>query len=259
MSRPPPLFTLLLALLLASLPSPVYAASKSLRLSISSSIAGAIFIAVGIALVFFGFRLSRTLLFLAGAHIFSTLAYIALRNFEPANGYPSRDFLYLGVSIAAGFIGGFIFFRLYKMAILGLGAFAGFTLASYILTFRTGSVIPSGAGRAIFIVVLCILGAVLSYFFERTAVIASSSVIGAASVTLGVDVFAATGVAGNLTQAVLLADGRTKRLDFKVGMTGYVLLASGVVLAVAGIVVQIRMNRGREFMKSEAAAAGGSV
>ncbi|KAI8808317.1 hypothetical protein BJ742DRAFT_809361 [Cladochytrium replicatum] len=247
-SRSQQFFTFLIVLFLASLPSPACAASSSLAPNVSSGIAGAIYIVAGIALVFFGFRLSRVLLFIAGAYLFSALAYIALRNLEPTNGFQSRDFLYLGVCIAAGLIGGFLFVCLYKLAIVGLGALAGFTLASYILSFQTGSVISSGVGRAIFIVVLCILGAVLSFFFERMAIIVASSMIGAVSVILGIDVFAATGVAGNLTQAVLLAEGKAKKLDFSVGTMGYVLLASGVVLAVAGTVVQIRTSRGREFM-----------
>ncbi|KAI8808315.1 hypothetical protein BJ742DRAFT_287476 [Cladochytrium replicatum] len=248
-SQPQPFFALLLALILASLPSPALAApAETLGLNIASGIAGAIYIAAGIALVFFGFRLSRVLLFIAGAYLLSTLAYIALRNLEPASGYPSREWVYLGVAIAAGLIGGFLFVCLYKLAIVGLGAFAGFTLASYILTFQTGSLISSGVGRAIFIIVVCIVGAVLAFFFERIAIIVASSIIGAVSVVLGIDVFAATGVTGNLTQAVLLAEGKTNRLDFSVGTTGYVLLASGVLLAVVGIVVQFRTNRGREFM-----------
>ena len=79
----------------------------------------------------------------------------------------------------------------------GLGCIVGgFSLSMWILVLKDGGVIPSTAGKAIFIGVLCAVFLGLS--FSRTTraytLIASTSIGGATAIVLGVDCFSRAGL-----------------------------------------------------------------
>ncbi|KAJ3122684.1 hypothetical protein HK098_002555 [Nowakowskiella sp. JEL0407] len=211
-------------------------------LTISSGIAGGIYALVGLLFVFFGYKLFRFVLFAIGFYIGSALSYIVLLNVQPAGGF--SEWVYFAVSIGVGILFGFLFICFYKLGIAGLGAFGGFTLAVWILSFKAGGVIQSEVGRIIFIIILVIVGLVVALFVEKPAIIVTTSIVGSVSTLIGIDVFAQTGVS-RIIISFVQSSGKVGNLGDSISTTQYVILGAMGLLAVIGIVVQFYTTRGQ--------------
>ncbi|KAF9421214.1 hypothetical protein BGZ94_008886, partial [Podila epigama] len=147
------------------------------KITVSGTIVAIVLMAAGFMFAFFGHKFFRITLFLAGFYVFSTLAWIALINAQPETGYGSNSqWVYLGVSGAAGILGGALFICFWKLGFAAIGAIAGFYLAIFILSWSDAGVISSGVGRTIFIVACVIVGIILTFFVERHVVILGTAI-----------------------------------------------------------------------------------
>ena len=108
------------------------------------------------------------------------------------DGYPgvNNDALLLWGSLAIGLVGGLISVFLYRVGLTLLGLLAGFTLAVWILSLKSGGLITNETGRAIFIGCLALVVAILIHFFEKVIIILASSMGGSYSIIYGIDTFA---------------------------------------------------------------------
>ncbi|KAF9981211.1 hypothetical protein BGZ65_004198, partial [Modicella reniformis] len=122
------------------------------RITISGTIVAIVLLVAGFLFTFFGHRFFKITLFLAGFYVCSTLAWIALKNAEPATGYGANSqWVYLGVSGAAGILGGALFLCFWRLGFAALGGIAGFYLAIFVLSWANSGLISNGTGRTIFI------------------------------------------------------------------------------------------------------------
>ncbi|KND00290.1 uncharacterized protein SPPG_04619 [Spizellomyces punctatus DAOM BR117] len=211
-----------------------------------TAVAGALAIILGFVLLFWGHRLFYPTLFLAGFFVFGTLGYSILLNLEPQpDGWSNRDTILLLGSLACGIVGGLLAVCLVKLGLACIGALGGFSLAMFILSFQSGGVIQSGLGRTIFIIAMVVVGAIAIFFLVKPVLIVSTAVAGAMSIVLGIDVFARTGFTPALR--LFLTGNRFDVSIFTRDNKVLALLITAAVLAIVGILVQFRTNRGRTF------------
>lgn len=215
----------------------------------SAIVTGIVMLTLGFLFVFFGRKLFHITLFLAGAMIGVFIALTILVNAEPVNTDPStgvvtsawgekRDWIYLGVCLAAGIIFGLISNFLWKLGLFSIGAYGGFALSLFILSWSSGTLIPNNVGRTVFIVIFCIAGGILSLILEHHVVVVSTAVAGSYSMCFGIDCFTKTG----FNQATLAVLGGHPE-QFQISNNGmYGLLISMIVLAILGILIQEKIT-----------------
>ncbi|RIA84463.1 hypothetical protein C1645_784020 [Glomus cerebriforme] len=213
-------------------------------------IAGVILIVTGIIFCFFGRRVYRLTLFLIGFYVGTIIAWIILFNGQQGGivkGAASETIV-LVVSLAIGFVVGLLFMCCSTIAIWVLGALGGYTLAMFILAFRSGGVIHSNAGRIIFIVVLTVLGLLLACFFKNTLVILATAFIGAYAIILGIDLFVRTGFAQSVRTFMTSHD-----IPYETNRNVYLMLGGMIILFIIGTIFQFR------YHKNEFGPVAGSV
>lgn len=219
--------------------------SVSNAFSGQSVVSGIILIIVGLMLLFAGYRLLRPTLFIAGMAIFTVLGYILLTRLEPAGGYQNHETVLLLGSLAIGLIGGFLAFFLFSVGLSLLGALGGGSLAMFLLSWRSQGLITSETGRAIFIAVFAVLGAIAMHFLQKPAVIVASSFGGSYLLFTGIDVFTKTGFNAAL-RLFLSGDLALDVSGFTADGPLYGLLVGVLVVALVGMAVQYSQNRGRK-------------
>jgi len=163
------------------------------HITISSTITSIFAIVSGLIFCYFGHKFFKVTIFIAGFYIFALAGWLLLINVEPQTGYgPSAEWIFLGVCLALGLIGGTLFVCLWTFGIACIGAIGGFFLALFILSFNDNGFITNHISRSVVILIAVIIGVVLSFFLDRHIVIFGTSASGAYVVTLGLDGFAHT-------------------------------------------------------------------
>jgi hypothetical protein len=120
-----------------------------------------------------------------------------------------------------------------------LGALAGYTLALFILAWRSDGLIQSNAGRIIFIVILTILGLLFACFFKNTLIILATALIGAYAIILGIDLFVRTGFAQSVRKFV---DGNHDT-SYQTNVKVYLMLAGVIGFFIVGSIFQFRYHK----------------
>ncbi|CAG8448586.1 2098_t:CDS:2 [Ambispora leptoticha] len=218
-------------------------------ITVQTSIFGIILISIGLLYTFFGIRFFKITVFLVGFYIGAILAWIVLTNVEPSDGYGnSSGIIYLAVTLVTGLILGSIAVCCSDIAIYLLGALGGYSLALFVLSWSDNGVIQSKNGRIIFIIVLTLLGAILTFVFEDAIIILSTALIGAYSIIFGIDLFAHTGFTESVQEFL---DGN-HQVVYSVDTKVYLMLAGVLALFIIGTIFQWRVHRG-EFGRRRAA------
>ncbi|KAF9089335.1 hypothetical protein BGX23_006755 [Mortierella sp. AD031] len=214
------------------------------NLSVQAGIAGAILIVLGLILCFLGVRFFRICMFLIGFYFFGNISYIGM-----ANGGVTSQTL---ISVVVGIFGGLLLVCCSRLGVAVLGAMALYSLGLWILSWKAGGVIKSSTGRGILLAVLAVVGFIVGFIREKETVIIGSAFLGAYSFVAGVDFFAQTGF---ISEADSFINSKNN-LDNRVGnLSGaeYALLATFIVMAILGMVVQFRWWGRRNFRPAAAA------
>lgn len=207
---------------------------------VSSVIWGVAGIVVGSIFLFFGVKIFRTAVGLAGFGAFGLGAYIFVGQIYMAAEIArtsTNELIRYGVSLAAGAFGGFVAIWLWKVALVSLGALGGLALAIYILSWKSNGLVSKPSHRTIVLSSFGVVGVVAAMFLEKSVIILATSLIGAIGVSFGIDVFAETGF--NKAIAALIAN----KGNFEINASSYGLLASCGILATAGALVQFYTSR----------------
>ncbi|KAG0313837.1 hypothetical protein BGZ99_008537 [Dissophora globulifera] len=217
------------------------ARSGPYNLTVQSGIAGAILIVLGLVLCFLGIRFFRVTMFLIGFYFFGNITYVGM-----ANGGVTSSTLLLVISIVVGIFGGLLMVCCSRLGVAILGALALYSLGLWILGWKSGGVITSGAGRGILLGVLAVVGFFIGFCREYETVIVGSAIVGSYSFVAGVDFFAHTGFVQQTDSFI----NSKNNVDNRVGnVTGaqYALLATFIVLALLGMFVQFYWFGRRTF------------
>ncbi|KAK3826478.1 MAG: hypothetical protein JOS17DRAFT_750250 [Linnemannia elongata] len=219
------------------------------NVTVQAGIAGGILILAGFILCFFGYRIFHVTMFLIGFYFFGNLTYIGM-----ANGGITNSTLLLAVAVGVGVVGGLLLVCCSKLGVAVLGALALYALGLWILGWKSGGVITSSSGRIILLAALAIIGFILGLFREREMVIIGSALVGAYSFVIGVDMFAHTGFKEQADQ--FINSKNTIDEHFQNQSTGaYALLATFIVMAVLGLLVQFWAFGRRNFRPTAVAPA----
>ncbi|KAI9152684.1 hypothetical protein H9P43_009480 [Blastocladiella emersonii ATCC 22665] len=217
------------------LPSAASVSASANKLLADEIALAVVFIATGLLACFFGGKLFRVCMFIAGAYLFALVAFSVLQRVEPAAGFGNRQLVYLAVGIAAAVIGGFLLTFFYKLGMFALGAFGGYTLALFILTLKTGGLISGSTVQAVFIAICAILGGIAVFFVEPHVVRLGTAFGGSYVTFLGLDLFAKTGFADAAKEFM---GHPTLKPEATAGVYG--MAAGVVVLAIIGAMSQYR-------------------
>ncbi|OMJ21069.1 hypothetical protein AYI70_g3698 [Smittium culicis] len=205
----------------------------------SGIVPGIILLIIGIMFTFFGRKLVKAMIFLAGfCFVGIIVLYVEYKIRAPNDGENTRAIIYFIVAMLCGVLGGVLCLFLYRVGVFLIGVLGGFALANFILTFSATGVFNQNYARIIFIVVFCIIGGVLTLFMERPAIIASSSVYGSYITFVGIDCFAKTGFKESI---LLIAQGYQSIKGRSSSVYG--MLAGTVILAIIGMIVQFRTTK----------------
>ncbi|KAF9337677.1 hypothetical protein BGZ91_009307 [Linnemannia elongata] len=219
------------------------------NVTIQAGIAGGILILAGFILCFFGYRVFHVTMFLIGFYFFGNLTYIGM-----ANGGITNSTLLLAVAVGVGIVGGLLLVCCSKLGVAVLGALALYALGLWILGWKSGGVITDSTGRIILLAALAVIGFILGLFREREVVIIGSALVGAYSFVIGVDMFAHTGFKEQADQ--FINSKNTIEEHFENQTTGaYALLATFIVMAVLGLLVQFWAFGRRNFRPAAVAPA----
>ncbi|KAG9070976.1 hypothetical protein KI688_008519 [Linnemannia hyalina] len=217
------------------------------NLSVQAGIAGAILIVLGLILCFFGVRFFRVCMFLIGFYFFGNISYIGM-----VNGGVTSQTLLLVISIVVGILGGLLLVCCSRLGVAILGAMALYSLGLWILGWQAGGLIHSSTGRAILLGVLAVVGFIVGFIREKETVIIGSAILGAYSFIAGVDFFAKTGF---ISEADSFFNSKNNVQNRVGNLSGaeYALLATFIVLAILGMIVQFRWFGRRNFRPASGA------
>ncbi|PIA16546.1 hypothetical protein COEREDRAFT_8334 [Coemansia reversa NRRL 1564] len=205
----------------------------------SGIVAGIVLIVIGFFFNYFGYRLVKVLIFLAGFCVVGGLVLYAEYSIRaPLEDEKGRQLWYLAIAAILGVVAGGILLFLYKVGVAFVGALGGFALASWILSMRSGGVIHSDIGRILFIVGLVIVGIVAALFLQRPAIIVASSIWGSYMLFVGIDCFARTGF-----QFTALTFLNTPGAVYEASPKVYAMIACMALSALLGILMQFRLTR----------------
>ncbi|KAF9958870.1 hypothetical protein BGZ72_010764 [Mortierella alpina] len=230
------------------------ASNGPFNVSIQAGIAGAILIAAGLLLSFFGYRLFHITMFLIGFYFFGNVSYIAMAN----AGVVSQTWLLIA-AIGVGILGGLLLICCSTLGVAVLGALAFYSLGLWILGLKSGGLITSSKGRIILLVCMAIVGFILGLCREREMVIIGSAIVGAYSFVIGVDMFAHTGFTLQ-ADSFINSKNPIGTVQFENQTPGaYGLLGAFVGLTVLGMVFQFWSFGRRNFRPAAVTPAAGTV
>lgn len=154
---------------------------------------GVLAITIGFLLLFFGIRLFRTVLATTGFIFGSLVTFIFLSNMRDQYEWGPHGDLYTFIAcLAIGALGSLLSLSVWMVALVAVGALAGFGSAIYLLSWKIQWA-NSAVGRPAFIVCLTIVGGLMAIVYERAIVMVATSIVGAVLLSSGIDVFAMTG------------------------------------------------------------------
>jgi hypothetical protein len=191
--------------------------------SISGVFWGIIAILLGTLFLFFGVKIFKLAVGLAGFGAFSAGAYILVGQVYGSLGVPQdgkSDVVRYGASLLAGVLGGFVSIWLWKVALVSLGVLGGLGLGIWALSWRSNGLISNPTHRTVFLSVLAAAGGLASIFFETPLIIASTAVVGSIVLSAGIDSFVHAGFNEAFRELV-----QNKGATFTIGKAGYGLLA----------------------------------
>ena len=141
----------------------------------------------------------------------------------------------MGVMGVMGVVGAALSLYMWKIGVyLGAGL-GGFALTTFLLSTIPGGVIENYMSRQTIIVIGTGLAVVAAIFLEDLAIVAATSISGALSTTVGVDMFVGTGFYVQIRDMIT---HRTSTLEhFNTSM--YYMFAGTIGLAVLGAVCQL--------------------
>ncbi|GJJ77162.1 hypothetical protein EMPS_09521 [Entomortierella parvispora] len=192
---------------------------------------GVVLIVFGLMEVFYGFKLIRITLIVAGFlswAIAAMMIMVAIRwdlvytTFMP-------QYYYLWVWLLAGLIGATLSFRYWDLGVTFTGAFGGFAVAMGIIA--AANLAFTNAGRYVILAILILCGAAVATFYERVFIILGTSFGGAYMFMFGLDEFVQVGY----REMIVIFDFTGQTLVYHPNAYVYAMLGSSLVLAGLGI------------------------
>jgi hypothetical protein len=187
-------------------------------------------IVVGLIFVFFGYRLFRPVLGIAGFVVGCGICFEVLYYHTHIAGW-----LLIGVSIVAGIIVAVVSMFLVEVGIFVLGAVLGFLLLSLVIGSHDKGLIPSRTVQYILMGAVPFASGVLALIFQKFLIILATAFAGSYAVIVGIDRF----VKGGFSQVIphMIAD-KTDQID--ANYKTWIEIGACVVLFLIGTFIQFK-------------------
>ena len=202
-------------------------------IEVSAGIVAGVSIAVGLVLVFFGYRIFRVALGLGTVYFVYAIFYSLLVGVGV-----TESAVICWTSLAVGLVAGLIMMCFYKLGIFILGCVAGGSFAVWLLSWTDVPFITSIAWRWGFIIVIAIIFGILALLLIKVIAVISTAWVGSFVAFVGIDVFAQTGFAQSVSE---ILSGKTPESS-QFSPACYGMLIGCVVLAVLGMLVQFKVT-----------------
>ncbi|KAF9976443.1 hypothetical protein BGZ73_008578 [Actinomortierella ambigua] len=212
-----------------------YYNSTNAPLTWQRCVGGGILLAIGLYLTLFGYRFQRFTLLLTGFIGGVIAAYAILVNVEPEQQWSNRVLVYCAVCIAAGLFIGLLMLLLNRWAIWVLGGAGGLCLGVFILSWRNGTLIHSGAGRIGLMVGCAALGLLLGLVVGPYIIVFASVLLGGYMFTIGLDLFLRTGFMENYKN--MFSTSNTANYTLNGGIYGMLGVVS--LMYLLGLLIQL--------------------
>ncbi|XP_046847436.1 transmembrane protein 198-like [Xenia sp. Carnegie-2017] len=150
---------------------------------------------IGLFLCFCGFRLLKTVLFLAGFVIASLFTYTVtplIFKTKVCCGVDSNRTVHLGVSVLLGLIFGILSLKLYRLGVFAIGQCLGLIVALSVLCTPIHVYFDSDVTYSLFMGTLCFIFGSLSCKYEKPIVVLATASGGSLCFLYGMDHFAKT-------------------------------------------------------------------
>ncbi|EQC26274.1 hypothetical protein SDRG_15861 [Saprolegnia diclina VS20] len=192
--------------------------------------------AIGVVITFFGFKLLRPAIFVAGFIIGAVAGFIGAETLLRTK--PDLAIACWVAFLLGGLLCGFVLVYLHHIGIAALGAVAGALFATVLHTSCGYKLLPANPQIVlnVLLVVFSILFGILALVLERPFVIFAMSAFGAIMITWGVGFFA--GGYPNATSLPQSLKNGTVSVDIPYSWWGYVV--GTVVLCVLGTCYQMQ-------------------
>ncbi|PVU94385.1 hypothetical protein BB561_002580 [Smittium simulii] len=209
------------------------------NITVAGATAGCVLMIVGALIAFFGKKLYKIALFIAGFLFVSIAVLIILYQIrEPEQLNAARSLLYLVCSGVFGIFGGILSMWVIKLGIFLIGALSGFTISSYILTWSSVGLFREQWVQILFCVIFGIGLGLLALIFEKYIILIGTSLFGTYSLYVGIDCFALTG----FKEAVFSVFSNVIRMSDQGGKI-YGMLSGASATAIISIIVQFATNK----------------
>jgi hypothetical protein len=194
---------------------------------------GGLFIVMGFFLVFFGYRLFKTALFLTGVFFGYVIMYSILVNAGVTDEI-TLVFSSLGTGVVVGILLVWMVTCVAKAVIFLVGFLFGFMLCIYVFSWSEELLIEDNVYRWLTIVASGVVFGCLSVcVLRKIIIIISTSYYGSYFVFYGIDVFAQTGFTEAFKE---ILSGKENNSEWDEGI--YAMLVCSLVLFGAGVAVQ---------------------
>lgn len=209
-------------------------------------------ILIGLVWAFFGYRILKIVLFLAGFVLLSYVTYqtlFAFKEVPQAMGQYS-DYIILGIAAVMGILGGLLILKLFRIGVFCLGFIFGAVVAVVVVSFTPLISVISNSTSVdpkftMWITLACIVGlgilcGILAVIFIRPVVIFVTAWNGAFMAMYAVDKMAKTDLL-HILKGVFNWKMPVKPIDPK-DWPPYVIFGGLVLIAVLGIIVQSKIT-----------------
>lgn len=190
----------------------------------------------GLLFLFFGVRFFKPVLFVTGLGFGSILTYIAMLYIREQYEISGEPYVVLGAPLGAGCVFGLLFLWLAKLGIMAIGALAGFCLAVWIMSWKSGGLIPGPIYRPIFMTMLPLIGAVIGILLEKSVIIIGTAIVGAAAIASSIDIFYPMGFNQAIRYYLINRD------SFRTTDSLMVLLGCYIGAVILGILIQYKIH-----------------
>lgn len=227
-------------------------------LNITDSVYGVAVIIAGLVFLFFGSRLFKPIVGLAGFVVGALGGFIGLENLTERGSVSLGQHAHLitmAVCLGTGAVGAAIALWAWMLALLAVGGLGGLSLAIYLLSWPAPmamlpAALKSPTARPIFLGSMVASGAALALVFERALIIGGTAMTGAVGVCSGIDIFVKTGFNNSIRGILTNSDYNTDPQ----AQSAYFLLGSCAGIAIIGVLIQSTIGAGGGSQKKRQVA-----
>ena len=209
-------------------------------LAVSDVAIGALAFVTGFFMTFFGRTMLKVLIFVLGTMAGGALSYLMLPSlmwdWKPFLQPKTYEYALYTLVVLGGLLAGFLAHCFWKTAVFSAGSLGGALVGAWTVTLLPMGFIEQYIQRNHYLTIIGLIGGFVALLLEAYVVIGTSIVVGAVTMTYGLDRFFKLGFANHMME---MTDYDVAALD-QLPPAGWALVAACAGFAFCGLLVQCR-------------------